>query len=166
MTFHPQIWAAVLGMAILCMGGAVQAQSDESFGDQDHDRSAPIEIVSDTLDVDDENGVAVFTGNVVATQDDMLLEGQEVRAYYNEAGDIERIEAYEDVVFISAGDRATGDEGTYYMDTEMVIMMGNVVVVRDGGLSSKGDEARINLATGRAQMAGRVRTILTPQASE
>ena len=96
----------------------------------------------------------------------MLLEGQEVRAYYNEAGDIERIEAYEDVVFISAGDRATGDEGTYYMDTEMVIMMGNVVVVRDGELSSKGDEARINLATGRAQMAGRVRTILTPQASE
>lgn len=161
-----QSWAMALAFGVICAGTWAQAQSNESFGDQDHDRSAPIEIVSDTLDVDDENGVAVFTGNVVATQDDMLLEGQEVRAYYNEAGDIERIEAYDDVVFISAGDRATGDQGTYYMATEMVIMKGNVVVVRDGEMSSKGDEAQINLATGSAQMSGRVRTILTPQASE
>lgn len=152
----------------LWIGAAAVAQQEQpsSFGDQDHDRSAPIEIISDLLDIDDENGIAVFTGNVVATQDDMVLEGQEVRAYYNEAGDIERIEAYEDVIFISAGDRATGDQGTYYMATDMVIMKGNVVVVREGEMSSTGNEAEINLATGEARMAGRVRTILTPSKSE
>ncbi|MAX32640.1 lipopolysaccharide export system protein LptA [Onishia taeanensis] len=57
------------------------------------DASAPIEIAADRLELDDQAGTAVYTGDVDMRQGSMKLTGQQVTISRTDQGDVSRIEA-------------------------------------------------------------------------
>jgi lipopolysaccharide export system protein LptA len=71
--------AAALGAALL-VPAAVDAQTVQ------HDKSLPIEITADRLDVVQPDRIATFTGNVDAVQGDMVLSADRLRVFYNGDG--------------------------------------------------------------------------------
>jgi lipopolysaccharide export system protein LptA len=71
--------AAALGAALL-VPAAVGAQTVQ------HDKSLPIEITADRLDVVQPDRIATFTGNVDAVQGDMVLSADRLRVFYNGDG--------------------------------------------------------------------------------
>ncbi len=110
----------------------------------------PVNIVSDLLEADDVEKVAIFTGNVVARQEDMVLNGDLMRVYYipvsnpnppqtaaggDETSDneIERIEV-EGNVKITRGDRVAMSDKAVYLAKEkprVIILTGAPRVWRD-----------------------------------
>ncbi|WP_458527231.1 lipopolysaccharide transport periplasmic protein LptA [Onishia taeanensis] len=57
------------------------------------DASAPIEIVADRLELDDQAGTAVYTGDVDMRQGSMQLTGQRVTITRTDQGEVSRIDA-------------------------------------------------------------------------
>ncbi|MBN8410776.1 lipopolysaccharide transport periplasmic protein LptA [Halomonas denitrificans] len=57
------------------------------------DRSAPIQVEADQLDLDDRAGTAVYTGDVRIQQGSMLLTGERVEIQRNDQGQLSRATA-------------------------------------------------------------------------
>lgn len=142
-----------------------------------HDTSLPIEIVADRLTVEQAEGRAVFLGNVLAEQGEMLLRADRLVVYYElgEAGidgqAIRRIEVEGNVTIASAEETAVGDEGFYDVTGAMIELAGNVVLTRDANVI-RGDRLEIDVEqqlatmTTRADQPGgeRVRALFRPSA--
>ena len=75
--------AALLGVLLIPSWGAAQ---DLSLGGAfATDPTAPVEVTSEALNVDQATGAATFTGNVVIGQGDLRLQAGEVEVRYDEA---------------------------------------------------------------------------------
>ena len=124
------------------------------------DTSGPVEVSADELNIDQETGEAVFTGNVVIGQGEMKLSAPRVRVLYREdqAG-IQRLEASGGVTLASGTDAAESQTADYDVDGGVIVMTGDVLVVQ-GGTAISGDRMTVNLDDGTARMQGRVKTIL------
>lgn len=133
-----------------------------AFGSPNADPTLPVEVTSETLNVNQEDGTAEFLGNVIVIQGEMRLTAERVLVIYNEAQSaIERMEATENVVLVSPPDAAEGDWAEYTIDSGVIEMKGNVLLTQGPSVIS-GDEMIANLNTGLATMSGRVKTILQP----
>ncbi len=131
-----------------------------AFGSANADPSLPVEVTSDILNVNQEDGSAEFLGNVVVIQGEMRLTAERVLVIYNEERSaIERMEATENVVLVSPPDAAEGDWAEYTIDSGVIVMKGNVLLTQGPSIIS-GDQMNANLTTGTATMTGRVKTIL------
>ncbi len=153
-------------IALVCIAlvtSAVSATAQETqvaFGSTQADPSLPVEVTSETLNVNQENGSAEFLGNVIVIQGEMRLTAERVLVIYNnERSAIERLEATEDVVLVSPPDAAQGDWAEYTIDSGVILMKGNVLLTQGPSVIS-GDQMNANLTTGTATMTGRVKTIL------
>lgn len=135
----PAAPALLLACLLAAMPAAAQQQTQEArqeAGDQDE----PVEIISDSLQVDQERQLATFTGNVDAVQGDLRLRADKLLVYYEEGGGsagqqggdqgIRRLEAVGNVFLTRPGETAKGDRGTYQPATGEVTMDGNVVLTR------------------------------------
>ena len=93
--------------------GAISAAAQEAqvaFGSPQADPSLPVEVTSERLNVNQEDGSAEFLGNVIVIQGEMRLTAERVLVIYNkERSGIERMEATEDVVLVSPPDASEGD---------------------------------------------------------
>jgi len=149
--------------AVMAFGSAVLAQgTDITFGGIRADTSLPVEVVSDSLSVDQVSQRGVFTGNVVVTQGDMRLTAAEIEVEYNEAGDgIDRLLARGGVTLVSGPDAAEADEAVYTIDSGDVVLTGNVVMTQ-GSAAISGQKLVMNLTTGKGRMEGRVTTTFLP----
>ncbi len=144
----------------VCAVAAFAQQTQVSFGGFQTDPSLPVEATSDTLDVDQETGEAVFRGNVVITQGEMRLTAPRVLVVYDsETRAIDRMEATEGVTLVSGPDAAEAERADYTIDTGVIVMTGNVLLTQ-GPSALTSDEMTVDLTTGTAQMVGRVTTIL------
>lgn len=131
-----------------------------AFGAAAADPSLPVEVTSETLKVNQEDGSAEFLGNVVVVQGQMRLSADRVLVIYNEdRSGIERLEASDNVLLVSPPDAAEGDWAEYTIDSGVVVMTGNVLLSQ-GPSTISGDRMVANLADGTATMTGRVKTIL------
>lgn len=131
-----------------------------AFGTVKADPTLPVEVTSDTLDVNQTEGSAEFLGNVLVGQGEMRLSAQRVLVIYNEeASGIERMEATGDVVLVNGPDAAQADRADYSIETGVIVMTGDVLLTQ-GPNALTSDEMTVNLTTGTANMAGRVKTIL------
>ena len=79
----------LMACALMALPGAAQAQTPISgFGGVNGANSKkPIDIESDKLEVDDQKHIAIFTGNVSATQGDYNLRSQRLEVTYDKAPD-------------------------------------------------------------------------------
>ncbi|MEO0400801.1 MAG: lipopolysaccharide transport periplasmic protein LptA [Pseudomonadota bacterium] len=148
-------------IALLGLTAPVYAQGTKvAFGAIQQDTSAPVEVSADELNVDQNTGAAVFTGNVVIGQGDMRLSAPRVLVIYqqDQAG-IERLEATGGVTLVSGPDAAESQRADYDIETGVIVMTGDVLMAQ-GRSAISSDRMTVQLDDGTARMQGRVKTIL------
>ncbi|WP_425100751.1 lipopolysaccharide transport periplasmic protein LptA [Tropicibacter sp. S64] len=151
-------------MALLVAGMPLVAQAQQGtsvkFGSLQQDTSAPVEVTADSLSVNQADGTALYTGNVVIVQGDMRLAAPRVLVVYSEAqGRIDRLEATGGVTLVSGEEAAEAERADYDIEGGNVTMTGNVLLTQ-GPNALTSERMVVNLDTGSAQMTGRVRTVL------
>ena len=173
--------AGVALAALLAPLAAPQAQAQSTAFQLSSDE--PVQIQADKLDVLDNQGQAVFQGNVEVVQGELSLRSARMTVFYKGggeggegessaapasglggAGDIERIEADGGVRVRSGEQVATGDRATFDMASEVVTLSGSEVVLTDAGNVVRGCRLVVALKTGEATVEpcakGRVQILL------
>ena len=156
------ILAAVLAASALPVALPAAAQT-VAFGGVAADTSAPVEVSADTLKVDQSTGEATFTGNVVIGQGEMRLSAQEVTVTYAAGGQrkIRSLTATGGVTLASGPDAAEAQQAVYDVEGGNIVLTGDAIVTQGQNVLA-GDRLEVNLATGSANVSGRVRTVLQP----
>lgn len=166
--------AALLAAFLLAPAPGALAQGGGEGGE-------PIEIVADRLQVDQDQQLAIFSGNVDAVQGDLSLRADRLRVYYAEgagapganAQGIRRIEAEGNVLLTRPGETAEGNAGAYDPSAGTLVLEGDVVLTR-GRNVVRGDRLDSNLNTGVSVVTAartgegsqRVRALFVPEQGE
>lgn len=152
-----------LSIALLLAAAPATAQNI-AFGGVKADTSAQVEVAADSLSVNQSDGSAVFTGNVVIGQGDMRLSAETVTVEYAEGGQnrIRSLHATGSVTLVSGADVAEAREAVYDVESGNVTLTGDVVMTQ-GRNALTGDKMVVNLVSGTAQVDGRVRSVLQPE---
>ena len=160
MTFFKRLMIASTAAVI---AGTAQAQTfSDAFAGFGSNDGEPIEIEAGELRVEDQNNTATFVGDVVVTQGETSLETQRLKVFYAGSGTqapegavqqrISRLEA-EGGVYISSKDQtAKGDEASFDMNQEVMVMTGKEVVLSQGPNVVVGNKLTVNLKTGQANL--------------
>lgn len=153
---------ATLALCALIAPAGLHAQgAPVNFSGVKVDTARPIEVTADQLSVNQTDGVAIFTGNVIVIQGEMRLTAPEVQVNYVQgaAGRIERIHALGGVTLVSANEAAEGREAVYTVADDTVVFTGDVLLTQTGNTLA-GDVLTVNIKEGTGRMEGRVRTVL------
>ena len=141
----------------------------------------PLEITSNRMEAFNEKKLVVFSGNAVVTQGSNVLKADQLLLYYKKdpdkkekigsieterTGDLEKIEAKGNVSLTQGKRVATGDEATYFRESNKVVMTGNAVL-SEGKNSIKGDRVIVFLNENRGIVESntqkQVKAIIYPQ---
>jgi len=167
--------ALASGIALAGVAGA-QAQPDVPAGTQPiqrmqptsalkgHNGNAPVDVSSERIEVQDRADRAIFSGNVVAKQDDLTLTTDRLTIAYTNNGkggsggagsniQIDRLDAAGGVTVRSPSEVGRGDFGVYDLNRKIITLIGNVQLDRDGS-QVKGNRLTIDLDSGRAVIDG------------
>lgn len=164
----PQAAVAVLAACVVLLADPAAAQSKGGFK---HDRSAPIEVKSETLRVIEDQNIAIFEGGVVAGQDTMRLTTDKLSVTYAslqnnaETGDIQHMRADGNVFLVNGDETAKGAWAEYDVAGGMIRLGGSVVVTQGPHVIS-GESAEIDLTAGTARVTGGVTSIFQPKAKK
>ncbi len=158
-----QLRMVFVALALVATPVAVTAQSTQiTFGGLKHDATQPVELSSDSLQINQANGSAVFTGNVVIGQGTMRLSASRVVVEYADGSGTRRISkmhATGSVVLVNGAEAAEANEAIYSIDNGNIVMTGNVILTQ-GQSALSSNRMVVNLKTGQATLEGRVKTIL------
>ena len=155
---------AVCALTVFGLVSAVFAQEASiSLGPATFDSGLPVEVTSDSLNVQQESSTAVFVGNAKAVQGDMRLAAERILVKYDQnAGSIEFIEATQNVVFTNGTEVAEANKGVYRLGAGTIVLTGNVLLLQ-GQNAISGDALTLDLNTNRGSMRGNVKTIFVPK---
>ena len=161
MTFKLWSFGLVAGLAL--WAAAVPAQEARiAFGELTQDTTLPVEVSADLFTVNNADGSAVFSGNVVVTQGEMKLAAAEVQVKYaTDRSAIQELVASGGVTITNLGDAAEADAAVYTIDSGVIVMSGNVLLAQ-GPSAMAGQKLTINLRDGTGTMSGRVTTTFVP----
>jgi lipopolysaccharide export system protein LptA len=167
MTKVPRIIQATILLLLTAFGGTAYAQGMQvAFGSAAQDGNLPVEVTAANLDVNQNDGTAVFTGDVLVGQGQMRLSAPRVLVIYLADGSgIARLEASGGVTLVSGEDAAESANADYDVQTGMIEMVGDVLLVQ-GSAALTADMMTVDTAAGTARMNGRVSTVLQPEASQ
>lgn len=128
------------------------------------DSDEPIEITADSLEVRQQEGVAIFSGNVDSIQGRMRLRADALEVYYRTEGAggaampaqgaISRMHAKGRVFVSSPTETAQGDEGVYDVVARTIVLTGHVVLTR-GDNVVRGTRLTLDLGTGVSRIEGK-----------
>ena len=157
----------VAGVVIACLPLVAIAQGAQvAFGSSPGDRDLPIEVTSDSLDVNQNDNTAVFEGSVVIAQGAMRIAAPRVLVVYSsDSRGIDRIEATGGVTLVDGTDAAEAARADYNIVTGMIELRGDVLVVQ-GTDAVAGDAMFVDTEAGTARVVGRVKTLLQAEARE
>ena len=159
------IAAALAGLVALIQPAAAQVAI--GFGGVAHDSDQPVEAVSDTLTIDQTNGRALFSGNVIIIQGDLRIAAEDVEVIYSDLDgerSVDEIIATGGVLITRGEDAAEGEDAVYAVAAGILTMTGDVLVTQ-GTTTIAGDSMVVDMTTGDGVVEGRVRTVLTPQSA-
>ena len=159
-------------IAAVSLGATAVAQSTGPFGGFKHDRTTPIEITANALEVRQAEQLAIFSGEVVAGQGTLRLTADRVEVTYDEnnntggdTGAIKNMIAKGNVFLSNGSETAQGDRAEYDVDGGQITMSGSVVLTQGENVIS-GQTLTINLNAGQGRIegtgTGRVKSIFTP----
>lgn len=158
---HVLVKAALFALAAL----PVLAQTpgtNVAFAALKTDTTQPVKVTADQLAVNQTDGTATFTGNVVIVQGDMKVQAGEVLVTYSpDKKAIQSLHAQGGVTVAAGTDAATSDTADYSPDTGDLILQGSVVLTQ-GAAALSGQKLTLSLKSGLGTMSGRVTTIFTP----
>jgi lipopolysaccharide export system protein LptA len=133
--------------------GAAQAQGvPNPFSGMSRDSDQPISISADSTTADMHAQTATYAGNVHVTQGNLHLRSDSLSIKANK-GTIEHIEAAGGVILASPQGEATGSTAVYDISQRVVKLSGKVTLVK-GQNAMQGTSLVVNLATGKADLAG------------
>ncbi len=165
-TMHWSPRLAVLALAFALAGGPALAQAQGAavtFGGVRADAQTPVEVSADSLTVNQGDGTATFTGNVIAVQGDLRLTAAEVTVdYADDGGGIAQLTATGGVTLVSATEAAEAQEAVYTIAEGTVVMSGEVLLTQ-GAAAISGQRLVLDLRAGTGRMEGRVQTVFTPR---
>ena len=163
--------AGIVSLGLVLAAFDAAAQGAGPFGGFKHDSRAPIEIASDSLEVRQAEGTAIFSGEVVAAQGTLRLTADQLEVSYEtgaaaaETGEIQRMRAEGNVFLSNGAETARGDWAEYDVAGGMMRMGGGVVLTQ-GENAVSGQELVINLDAGTGRIegdgGGRVKSVFTP----
>ena len=176
-SFRRPCLAGFIIYAISLSAASVWAQSP-LLSSPDTDK--PFEISADSLEVQQDENIATFAGNVDARQGNMRLKADRLMVHYRgdksgkaSASAISRIDASGSVFIASGRETAQGEAGVYDVENGLVTLTRNVVLTR-GENVIRGDRLVLNLVTGQTRVEGgadatrpgqRVRGLFVPRRS-
>ncbi|TPK23110.1 LPS ABC transporter substrate-binding protein LptA [Mesorhizobium sp. B2-5-9] len=160
-------------------GAASQVSGLKLAGDK------PIQIESDKLEVHQADSVAIFTGNVTVVQGPTLMKAGKMMVYYVKdpnagakgaeaagaaamtgSANIDHLEISDKVYIKSDQQVATGDQGSFDMKSQVLVLSGKKVVLSQNDNVLVGCKLTVQMKTGLAQVdpcAGqRVQMSITP----
>lgn len=148
---------------LLLLATPSAAQQTATFGGMQADTKAPVEVSADALSVNQNDGSATFTGNVVIGQGEMRLSAAEVKVVYAGEGQnrIDSLTATGGVTLVSGEDAAEAREATYDVEAGLVTLTGDVVLTRGQNVLA-GERMVVDLGAGTAAVEGRVRSVFQP----
>lgn len=156
---------ALIALTLAGLAGAVgaRAQTAQAFGGFSADTSAPVEVAADNLSVNQADGSATFTGNVMISQGAMRLKAGQVTVVYAAGGQqrIRSLRAEGGVTLVNGEQAAEAQSANYDVEGGTVTLSGDVVLNQGQNVLS-GNELVVNLADGTASVQGRVRSVLQP----
>jgi lipopolysaccharide export system protein LptA len=136
-----------------------------------NDRNAPVTVDADQLENLQREGLIVFTGNVVATQDSSTQYADRMEVYLDAKGDsIVRTVSTGNVRIITKDCRTgTAQRAEYYDAEQRVLLIGNARVWRDDNVVT-GERITLYLAEDRSVVEGgkqeRVKAVFYPKSQE
>lgn len=161
--------AFIIAFGCFWVPAGLHAQNiGSSLGGFSSSSNEPIDIESDTLEVQDANKIAIFSGNVKAVQGKMTMRSKRLKVKYaggesttadgqkkSSGNQINSIRA-EGKVLINTADNqtATSDWAFFDVQRQTVTIGGNVVLSQDGNVI-QGDELVIDLRTNRSRFVNR-----------
>jgi lipopolysaccharide export system protein LptA len=173
-------WSGAAAFAMLLLAALPAAAQDaETSAGFKLGGDEPIEIESDRLEVRDNDNIAIFTGNVQLIQGKLLLKTVKMTVYYTDSGDgggtmgnaeVDHMEA-EGKVYIKQGEQvATGDHGTFDMQSGVLVLTGKEVVLTEGENVVVGCKLVSNTKSGLSKLdgcgrgggEGRIKMLLQP----
>ena len=94
--------------------------------------SNELKITSENLEVDRENRISIFSGDVYAHNKDIRIWSEKLIVKFdNTENEIEQLNAEYSVKIIREEITATGDIGLYYPKSEKLNLLGNVEVIEN-----------------------------------
>lgn len=136
----------------------------------------PIQIESDKLEVLDAEHKANFLGNVMVKQGTTVMKAAKMVVFYAQdgtgssatgSGNIDRMEVSGGVYIKSNDQVATGDQGTFDMNTEIVTLSGKQVVLSQGKTALMGCTLTVEMKSGKAEVSacsgGKVQMVIDPK---
>ncbi len=158
-----QLRVIFITLALVAMPAIATAQGTQiAFGGLKHDTTQPVEITSDQLQINQADGSAVFSGNVVIGQGTMRLSAARVVVEYAKNGGgqrISKLHASGGVVLVNGGEAVESQEAIYSIDNGTIVMSGDVILTQ-GQSALSSNRMVVDLKTGQATLEGRVKTIL------
>jgi lipopolysaccharide export system protein LptA len=143
---------SALGL-ILILGSSTVSLAAPTEDLVTHDSSQPLHVAADNLVVLQENSRAVFTGNVVASQGEMVLKSDKMTVFYRNAQErkagqnaIARVDVAGNVLLTTPKEKASGNQGYYDVDGSTVKLMGDVVLSQ-GETVIRGQDLVYNVKT-------------------
>ncbi len=104
-----------------------------------------LKINSDQLEVDRNNKVSIFSGNVHAYNKDLNIWSEKLTVKFNnDENDVQELNAENKVKIVNQGITATGERGIYYPNEDILNIFGNVEVVENNNYV-KCDELSLDL---------------------
>lgn len=133
-----------------------------ALGGLKQDTTLPVEVTADELAVNQADGAATFSGNVLVIQGAMRMTAATVRVQYAADGKgIAQLNATGGVTYVNATDAAEAAEAAYTLASGEMILSGNVLLTQGQGAIS-GQKLVIDLKAGTGTMEGRVKTVFQP----
>lgn len=159
---RPAFRLPALTLALALPVGAAMAQT-VAFGGLRSDPTQPVNVNADTLTVNQADGTALFTGNVIVVQGDMKMAADQVQVEYaQDQKSIQRLHATGNVILTSPTEAAQGKDGVYTIASGEVVMTGDVLVTQ-GDSTIAGQKLVVDINTGNGTMSGgRVNSTFIP----
>jgi len=142
----------------------VSAGAVDFFAAADSDQ--PLEITSSRLEVFQNEQKSVFSGEVVARQEEMTLYTDQLTVIFDDQNDVSRVEAVGNVRIEEPLRNARGNHAVFDRVADTLILSGNAEVVQ-GENRISGDEITLFIGQNRSIVksndTGRVRAVILPE---
>lgn len=154
-----RLFAAALMLLPVAAGAA---GTDIAFAGLKTDPTLPVQVTANQLSINQTDGKAVFTGNVVVTQGAMILKAATLQVQYaQDKKSIARMLADGGVKLAAGTEAASSQSADYAPETGDLVLKGDVLLTQ-GNSAISGQILTISLKTGLGTMEGRVTTTFTP----
>ncbi|MEM7296585.1 MAG: LptA/OstA family protein [Pseudomonadota bacterium] len=136
-----------------------------SFEGLSADANAPLEIEAERLEVDQDNGDALFSGDVRVVRGEMRLSAPTVKITYTEDNGISRMLATGGAHLATAAEDMSASTVDYALEDDLILLSGDVVFVQ-GSTTISSERMRIDLKANSGVLEGSIRSIIQPRARE